>query len=390
MLHRRLAASILLTGLWIGAALADSPAPYHVGATMRVYHPEIARNWRGAKTEGLVTRIWYPIDPSLPVVAHDIGAPGHQTFQGHAVAVDAPLSAAQAKYPLLLLSHGTGGSAGSLDWLGAGLASAGYVVAGVNHPGNNALEPLTMEGFVLWWERALDMSEMLDGVLADPKLGSHIDRDRIGAVGFSAGGYTVLELAGARTNLKGFEAFCASPAADAICHPPEMSRITGGGSAPPAPTPEMAASMSRSGASYRDERIKAAFATAPSLGEAFDANSFAEVHIPIALVAGTADVIAPVKTNIARTAVFLPAASVTMLPGAGHYTFVDVCVPAMVESAALVCKDGPGVDRAAIHARTLALARRFFFEALPAEDMGNQIDIFFHGAAPPSEGATKP
>jgi hypothetical protein len=30
------------------------------------------------------------------------------------------------------------------------LAAAGYVVAGVNHPGNNALEPMTMEGFVLW------------------------------------------------------------------------------------------------------------------------------------------------------------------------------------------------------------------------------------------------
>jgi len=276
------------------------------------------------------------------VAAHDIGAPGHEIFQGHAVAADAPLSAAHAIYPLLLLSHGTGGSADSLDWLGAGLAAAGYVVAGVNHPGNNALEPMTMEGFVLWWERALDMSEVLDGVLADPMLGSRIDRDSIGALGFSAGGYTVLELAGARTNLPAFRAFCASPAADAICHAPEMSRIKAGGSTPSAPSPEMAASMSRSGASYRDQRIKAVFSIAPGIGQAFDANSFADVQIPVALMAGTADAIAPVKTNIEHIAGLLPRASVTLLPGVGHYTFLDVCVPAIAESLALPGQSGRG------------------------------------------------
>lgn len=367
MLQRRLAASILLAGLWIGTALADSPASYHVGETQRVYHPEIARNWRGAQTEALVTRIWYPVDPSVPAMAHDIGPPGHAIFQSHPAAVDAPLSAAQARYPLLLLSHGTGGSADSLDWLGAGLAAAGYVVAGVNHPGNNALEPMTLEGFVLWWERALDMSEVLDGVLADPTLGPHIAHDRIGAVGFSAGGYTVLELAGARTSLQAFKDFCASPAADPNCQPPEMSRIKAGGSTLSAPSPEMAASMSRSGASYRDERIKAVFAIAPGIGQAFDANSFADVQIPVAMVAGSADPIAPVKTNIEHIAGFLPRASVTLLPGAGHYTFLDICVAAMAESLAQVCKDSAGVDRAVIHARTIDLAIGFFAETLPGK-----------------------
>ncbi len=34
------------------------------------------------------------------------------------------LSTARAKYPLLVLSHGTGGSADSLDWLASALAAA--------------------------------------------------------------------------------------------------------------------------------------------------------------------------------------------------------------------------------------------------------------------------
>ena len=45
-----------------------------------------------------------------------------------------------SKRPLVLLSHGTGGSAVMLAWLGETLARAGYVVAAINHHGNTATE----------------------------------------------------------------------------------------------------------------------------------------------------------------------------------------------------------------------------------------------------------
>jgi predicted dienelactone hydrolase len=57
------------------------------------------------------------------------------------------------------------------------------------------MEPYTVQGFTLWWERAKDLSTVLDDVLADPDFGPHIDRRRIGAAGFSLGGYTVIEFA---------------------------------------------------------------------------------------------------------------------------------------------------------------------------------------------------
>ena len=47
---------------------------------------------------------------------------------------------------------------------------------------------------------------------------------------------------------------------------------------------------------------------------------------------------APVETNIKRVAGFLPKASLTMLPGAAHYTFLDICVPAAVDRLAIYCK----------------------------------------------------
>jgi predicted dienelactone hydrolase len=339
---------------------------YHVGEAQRAFKPKVMRNWRGAKTKRLVTTLWYPVDPGLAEQAHDIGAPGHPVFRGHPVAWSAPLSNAAIKYPLILLSHGTGGSANDLDWLASTLAANGYIVAGVNHPGNNALEPLTREGFMLWWERAIDVSEVLDAVLSDPVFGARIDRGRIGAAGFSLGGYTVLELAGARTNLEAFRNFCRSSVADAICHPAEMSRVAAetGRPVPAAMSLETQASIAKAGASYRDKRIKAVFAIAPALGEAFDSTSFVDVEIPVSLAAGTADVTAPPDTNIYRVARLLRGPNVTMVQGASHNTFLDICVPQVVDQLAIVCTDGPGVDRDAIHEQTAHRILDFFDQAL--------------------------
>jgi predicted dienelactone hydrolase len=379
MMRRRWA--VLAAGIGLSAAgalwaagpadqAAEPPVGWQVGETVRVFHPDVARNWRGAQTPALVTRIWYPADPGVREAPHDIGAPGHPIMQGHPAADGVPLAGARSRYPLLVLSHGTGGSADSLDWLGAALAAQGYIVAGVNHPGNNALEPRTLDGFMLWWERATDASEVLDGVLADPQFGPHVDPARIGAVGFSLGGYTVLELAGARTNLAAFERFCTSPQADAICRPPEMAKLgeDAGKNAVLHDTlsPAMKASRARAGDSYRDARVKAVFAIAPALGEAFDAQSFDAVTIPVSLVAGENDDVAPVDTNIHRIAGLMPKAVVTMVPGASHYTFLDTCLPEVVGKLAGLCKDRPGVDRDAVHARTATQAIEFFAGTLPA------------------------
>jgi predicted dienelactone hydrolase len=367
---RRLAAVMLIAWLWTGVALAaDLAAPYHVGQVWREFHPGVARNWRGARKQGLTTTIWYPVAPDIRETPHDIGAPGDPIFRGHPVAEHARVSPAHATYPLLMLSHGTGGSAVDLDWLASALAANGYIVAGVNHPGNTALEPLTREGFMLWWERATDVSEALDAILADPALGPHIDRDRIGAVGFSLGGYTLLELAGARTNLQAFRDFCQSSAADAICHPREMNRLKGDDTNRDDFSPEMKASMARAGDSYRDRRIKAVFAIAPALGEAFDSASFADVAIPVSLLAGTDDVTAPVKTNIDRIASLLPSATIMLVPAAAHYTFLDTCLPAVAERLADICVDHPDVDRDKVHEEAVERVMDFFQMALPTGSM---------------------
>ncbi|MBV8682719.1 MAG: hypothetical protein JO111_07585, partial [Caulobacteraceae bacterium] len=115
----------------------------------------------------------------------------------------------------------------------------------------------------------------------------------------------------------------------------------------------------------RDPRVKAVFAIAPALGEAFAADSFADVHIPVAMLAGAQDQAAPPATNILRIARFIPAAQVTLVPGAGHYTFLDVCTPQGASALPLLCVDRPGVDRAAVHVLAVDEARAFFARELP-------------------------
>lgn len=366
MLRGLIALAALIATVISAVAQEHDGVRYSVGETQLAFNPGVERNWRGAKTERLVTTLWYPVDAAHEEQARDIGPQGHPIFRVHPAAVDAPLSGELSKYPLILLSHGTGGSAISLDWLAARLAAEGYIVAGVNHPGNNALEPLTPEGFTLWWERTMDVSEVLDAMLADPVFGPRIDAHRVGAAGFSLGGYTVLELAGARTDRTAFEQFCRSPAADAVCRPAEMNRLDKGAANPAdmLTLPGDRESIARAGASYRDKRINAVFAIAPALGEAFDSRSLADIEVPVSLVAGTADVTVPPDTNIHRIAGLMRVAGVAMVQGASHNTFLDTCVPEAVDKLATLCKDGPGVDRDAVHEQTAQFALRFFDGAL--------------------------
>jgi len=178
---------------------------------------------------------------------------------------------------------------------------------------------------------------------------------------FALGGYTVLSLAGARTDRDAFFAFCASPARDAGCRPPEMDKRAGSDTAPGASVSrETAQSVAHSGESFRDPRIKAVFVMAPALGQAFHSDSFNEITASLALVGGDQDRIVPPGSNIRRYASYLPMAQVTMIEGAGHYSLLDDCIPEAINRAPLLCAELPGVKRDTVHAQVVELALRFF------------------------------
>lgn len=142
-----------------------------------------------------------PMGPFTAQVA--IQAPPDATFKG-----------------LIVLSHGTGGTELGYSGLAEALAQHGYLVAALRHPGDNWQDrTLLQKGAEFYFtERPQHVSLVLDALLRDSNWSDRIARDaqgpRIGAVGHSAGGYTVLALAGGQPDLSRIATHCEVHRAD--------------------------------------------------------------------------------------------------------------------------------------------------------------------------------
>jgi len=372
MNHLRLLLVIIIAGHFSGGeAIAQrkhtspTPLPGKVGMVTRNFIDENRKNWQGTAQRPLTTAIWYPAAATTTKEETIFGGPPEkEIFVPVTVAPAAELSRAARKYPLVLLSHGTGGSAIQMMWLGYYLASRGYVAAAVNHHGNTAAEPQRApQGFLLYWERARDLTLVLDKLLADPLFGGRIDRNRIGAAGFSLGGYSVISVAGGVFSSRQFEEFCRSPQRDFTCEPqnefPDAPKLFEQLSQTDV---EVQESLRHASDSHRDKRIKGVFAIAPALGSGFNAWGLRQIKIPVRIVIGRADRITPLATNAERYAKFIKNARLTVLPGEiGHYTFLAEC-NAHGKAVVDICRDAEGVDRAVAHQQVAQLALEFFEE----------------------------
>lgn len=358
----------ILAGLWFIAlisqafsALQSKPAIYKVGVIRRSFTPAEPYDWRSAKTHALVTDIWYPADTAAVEQTQWMGSPDNPFADVGKAAVNAALIAAPERLPLILLSHGTGASSQMMGWLGTSLASHGFIAAAVNHPGNNATEAYTLQGFSLWWERATDLSTVLDQLLADATFGKRIDPKRIGAAGFSLGGFTVIEIAGGIGETARYQEFCKSPKADGMCvDPAEFPGISSQVVESAKSDASFRAALADGAKSHRDSRIRAIFAMAPALGPAFDPASLARISIPVLIVAGSDDKVVPVESSAKFFAAQIHGAQLTLFPAVGHYTFLATCGQLGRTSRPDLCLDNAGILRDDIHAQTANLAWHFF------------------------------
>jgi len=340
----------------------DQPILHPVGFSLREFPAPENYNWRGSDSHTLDGIIWYPSENGADEKDQFIGPPDAPLFYAGRAAKDAVLAPAFNKFPLIALSHGTGGSAMQMAWLGTYLASRGYIVVAVNHPGNNAVTGYTTEGFVEGWERAKDITTVIDDLLKDQRFGSKIDPDRIGAAGFSYGGYTMMELAGAKTDSTRLLAWCDKE--KSACNPPEMPDLMEK-FATLKDKPDVKQALQHSGDSYRDLRVRAVFAIAPAVAQAFTPESLRAIAIPVEIVAGAADPIAPPADNAQFFASNIKTAKLTILPGGvSHYTFLDVGTDAGKKQLPQFFVDNPGVDRESVHQQVSQMAADFFDQQL--------------------------
>lgn len=300
-----------------------------------------------ARDRELATTIWYPAVAGT--VEHDIEWDG--IFLGSGAWNAAP-RATPRRWPVVLLSHGSGGDASNLAWLAEALASHGYLAIAMDHPGDR-FGDTSVEGRFAAWRRARDVSFVLDALLQDRTFGPRIDRGRIAAAGHSSGAYTVLALAGLRLQPSAYLTYCSARQPGPDCKLFVDLR------------PDRIADLAEAGKSRRDRRIRAVLALAPVLGPAAIPASLRGITVPVTIVGSTTDEIVPFEINAARYQRFIPRARLVKVPDADHFVFMPTCTLPGRLVAAQVCVDrNPAVDRAAVHAQVADLALGFFDRVL--------------------------
>lgn len=213
------------------------------------------------------------------------------------------------KVPLIVLSHGSGGDYKNHNWLINALVQGQYAVLALNHPKNTARDQ-TDEGVVTAWERPLDITRLLDDLLAKEAWSRQIDSSRIGAAGFSSGGYTAMALAGAIFNPDLMTAYCESALRGADCDLASDVNFE-------------EIDFSQASNSYFDKRVKAIFTMAPAVGTAIEPQSLRDIDIPVFIVAAKDDELLNPELHAQYYATNIPGAQIEMISSGGHFVFME-------------------------------------------------------------------
>jgi len=202
-------------------------------------------------------------------------------------------SEASPAKPIIVFSHGLGSVRTDMRYLAEHLASHGYVVAALEHPGSNEThvkKALALQAPLLAAEEFLNRPKDISFVLDQLKtlnqtagtLQGKLASERVMVVGYSLGGATALSIAGAELQLTQLKQRC----------PGNVLALSLGENAQC-----FAKSLPEDRYQLRDPRVKAAIAFSPTTSLLFGETGLTNVAVPILVGASSADKTTPALTE---------------------------------------------------------------------------------------------
>ncbi|KAA1243264.1 dienelactone hydrolase [Aquimarina sp. RZ0] len=342
--------SLAIVALIFSISCISQKNDFKIGQKSITY-TDISRN------RPLLTEIWYPTYDSI----YKNNTDEHRKELFKTIQTIPLASIPDKKFPLLLISHGTGGNRFSLTWFVEKMVKEGYIVAAIDHFGNSTFNKIPRE-FLKWWERAIDIQYVLTEIIDHQEIGNRIDISKIGGVGFSLGGYTHIALAGGYVdrNYKGTE----NKEENTRELPPEFPE-----------TKEtidfdtdslIVSSYNKYKNQVKDDRIKAFFVMAPAIGFGFySKKQTSEIIAPVFIIAGRGDKIEPVRYNAEKYHNLIKNSQIHLFDKkVGHYVFLNEPTQLGKKVIPEITIDLPEVSRKEIHEKTVKLAIDFFKQHL--------------------------
>jgi predicted dienelactone hydrolase len=201
------------------------------------------------------------------------------TLIGQALREAAPAQG-EEKFPLIVISHGYPGNRYLLSPLGENLASKGYVVVSIDHKDSTYEDQQHIKS--TFYNRPLDQRFIIDSMgelnSTGGFLSGMIDMDNTGVVGYSMGGFGLVNNLGGGFNEAVVNSFGAPPQGLLAQHVSTDSRYRGG----------------------LDGRIKAGFAIAPwGMERGFwNESDLAGISVPTFYLAGSKDTTAGYENGV--------------------------------------------------------------------------------------------
>jgi predicted dienelactone hydrolase len=197
--------------------------------------------------------------------------------------------------PLIVISHGVASNRATFTYLANHLASHGFAVAAVQHPGSDSKH---IEQFLTGQlsndpamaanemaNRPIDIKLLIDEIqrrtVTQPAWRARVNPQQVGVIGQSLGGYTALATGGATLNMAELRQEC----------PKVMSGPLNFNLSLPLQCNLLRANVTQP--NLRDPRVKAVLVMNPISSLLFGERGMRQVQVPTMIVAGSEDIFAP-------------------------------------------------------------------------------------------------